>query len=123
MITAAEPSEVLIMAKSRSLFEKEMEKKHFKENFKREYQELKLENQILLEMEAQGLTYEKFAKKIGSSKGNISRDLKGRGLQKATIDRIVRMAQALGLEFIPLLLPKDRRGRRKKIEELLEATT
>lgn len=109
------------MKKPKSLFEKEMEKKHFKENFEREYQEFKLEMQFLMALEEQGLTYEKFAKKIGSSKGNVSRDLKGHGLEKATIDRVVRMAQALGLEFLPLLLPKDRRQRRKKLQELLAA--
>ena len=110
------------MAKPKSLFERQMEKRHFQENYEREYQEFKLEMQFLLALEQQGLTYEKFAKKIGSSKGNISRDLKGRGLQKATVERIVKMAQALGLEFLPLLLPKDRRGRRKKLEELLAAS-
>ncbi len=110
------------MAKPKSLFERQMGKKHFQENYEREYQELQLEVQFLLALEEQGLTYEKFAKKIGSSKGNVSRDFKGRGLQKATIDRLIKMAQALGLEFLPLLLPRDRRSRRKKLEELLAAS-
>lgn len=111
------------MAKVKSLFEKEMGKKHFRENFEREHQEFQLELQLLKELESQGLTYEKFAQKIGSSKGNVSRDLKARGLKRATVDRVVKMAQALGLEFIPLLLPKDRIRRRKKLKELLEATS
>ena len=111
------------MVKPKSLFEKEMnKKKHFRKNFEREHQEFQLEIQLLNELEEQGLTYEKFAQKIGSSKGNISRDLKSRGLKRATVDRVVRMAQALGLEFVPLLLPKDRIRRRKKLEELLAAS-
>lgn len=107
------------MKKPKSLFERQVEKEHFKENYERELQELKLEMQFLLALEEQGLTYEKFARKIGSSKGNVSRDLKGRGLQRATIDRIVRMAAALQLEFVPLLLPKDRARRIKMLQDLL----
>lgn len=108
------------MAKVKTLFEKEMEKSHFKENFEREYQEFQLEVQLLQALEDQGLTYEKFAEKIGSSKGNVARDLKTVGLKKATLDRVVRMAQALNLEFIPLLLPKGRKQRKKKLAELLK---
>jgi transcriptional regulator with XRE-family HTH domain len=108
------------MAKTKTLFEKEMEKTHFKVNFEREYQEFQLEIQLLQALEDQGLTYEKFAEKIGTSKGNVARDLKTVGLRRATLDRVVRMAQALNLEFIPLLLPKERKQRKKKLAELMK---
>ena len=41
------------------------------------------------------------AKVMGTQKSAISRDLKGRGLRTASMDRIAKMAEALGLRFVP----------------------
>jgi len=65
-----------------------------------------LEWQIIQGIQEAGLTFEEFAKKIGTSRANISRDLTTVGLNKASLFRIKKMAEALDMEFIPLLIPK-----------------
>ena len=110
------------MKKAKSLFEKEMQKDSFRKIYWEEREEFKLELQFLKALEDLDLTYEEFAKMIGSSKGNISRDLKVKGLNRATIHRIEKMASAIDMEFVPLLLPKDRKKRKKAITEILKTT-
>ncbi|MBI4402905.1 MAG: helix-turn-helix domain-containing protein [Deltaproteobacteria bacterium] len=107
------------MGKPKKLFEKEMKKKIFKKNYWKDRELFKLELQFLKALEESGLTYEQFAKLIGSSKGNIARDLKSYGLGHASVHRIEKMAKALGMEFVPLLLPKDKAKREEKLHELL----
>src|SRR5688572_8789851 len=92
------------MAKKKSLFDREMEKPGFRDKYLQEQETFQLELQILQALEEQGLTYEEFAARIGTSKGNVSRDLKIRGLGKASIERLKKMADALGMEFVPLML-------------------
>jgi transcriptional regulator with XRE-family HTH domain len=108
------------MSKAKTLFEKEMEHPGYREKFERERKEFELEVQILKALEDRGYTYEEFAEMIGSSKGNISRDLKGRGLSRASIERIQKMADVLGLDFVPLLLPRDRKRRQTRVREVLK---
>lgn len=108
------------MSKSKTLFEKELERSGFREKYYRERTEFELELQILRALEERGYTYEEFARKIGTSKGNVSRDLKIRGLGKASMERIQKMAEALGLEFVPLLLPKDKKERRARAKEVMK---
>jgi transcriptional regulator with XRE-family HTH domain len=108
------------MSKAKTLFERELEKPGFREKYFRERTEFQLELQILRALEERNYTYEEFAEKIGSTKGNISRDLKSRGLGKASIERIQKMAEALDLEFVPLLLPKDKKKRRQRVQEVLK---
>ena len=81
--------------------------------------DLPIESQIFEAMRADGLTYEAFAEKIGSFKGNVYRDLHSRGLGKASLDRIHKMANALDMEFVPLLLPRNEAQRKKLVLELL----
>lgn len=108
------------MNKGKTLFVKKMANPCLREKYSRERAQFKIELQILQALENAGYTYEQFAKKIGSSKGNVSRDLKGRGLGKASIKRIQKMAEALGLEFVPLLLPKDKKKRREFVKGVLK---
>lgn len=107
------------MNKKNTLFEREMAKPKFREKYLAEKQEFKLELQILQALEDLGLTYEEFADRIGTTKGNVSRDLKTRGLAKASIERLQKMADALEMEFLPLFLPRDDKLRKKKISDLL----
>ena len=111
------------MGKPKSLFDKEIEKSEFKKRYWKEREEFKLELQFLNALEESGLTDDQFAKKIGTSRGNISRDLKGKGLNRATISRLQKMASAIGMDLLPILLPKDRVKRKKKLNELLKAVT
>ena len=108
------------MNKKKTLIEKEMERPGFLEKYLRERTEFELEVQILRALEDRGFTYEEFAEKIGTSKGNVSRDLKSRGLGRASLERIQKMADALGLEFLPLLLPKNKKKRRERVIEMLK---
>lgn len=99
-----------------------LENPKYKEKFDRQYELFKLEVQILNAMEDKGWTYADLAKAVGTSKQNIWRDLKDGGIQKASFDRIGRIASALGLHFHPILL--DRKKEKKilpKIKKLLEA--
>jgi transcriptional regulator with XRE-family HTH domain len=109
------------MKKTKSLFDKEIKKDSFRKHYWEEREAFKLELQFLKALEDNDLTYEQFAEMIGSSKGNISRDLKVKGLNRATIHRIEKMASAINMEFFPLLLPKDPEKREKAITEILRA--
>lgn len=106
--------------KQKTLFEKEMENSRFKSAFEQERTEFELELQMLQALEDSGLIYEDFAKKVGTSKGNVSRDLRVGGLKKASLDRIQRMAAALNMDCITILLPKSPRKRRQKIANILK---
>ena len=108
------------MSKPKTLFEKEMKKPSFKKNYWKDREVFKLELQFLRALEENGLTYEQFAKLVGSSKGNVARDLKSYGLGRASVHRIEKMAKALGMEFVPLLLPTDRAKREERLNELLK---
>ena len=74
---------------------------------KSKFERTHLEWQLVQAIQAAGMTFEDFAAKMGTSKGNISRDLSTRGLGKASIMRIQKMADALNLDFIPLFLPRN----------------
>jgi len=65
-----------------------------------------LEVQLINAMEAKDWTYEDLAKAVGTQKSNISRDLNG-GINSATVSRLVKIADALGLRFVPLFILKN----------------
>src|SRR5579864_7091321 len=92
--------------KVKSLFDREMENPEFRRKFQEEYELFKLEVQLQRALEQSGLTYEQLAQAINSHKSNISRDLKGGGISSATLGRIRKLADALGMTFIPLLIAK-----------------
>lgn len=78
----------------------------YRERFDKEYALFQLEVQILLALEKRGWTFTDLAKAVGTSKSNISRDLSGGRINSATITRLTRIADALGLRFLPLFVPK-----------------
>ena len=71
------------------------------------YAMFQLEVQILLAMEKRGWTFADLAKAVGTSKGNISRDLSGGMINSATLPRLARIGEALGLRFVPLFIPEQ----------------
>lgn len=94
----------------------------YKKRFEKEYAVFQLEVQILLAMEKRGWTYADLAKAVGTSKSNISRDLAGGRINSATVSRLVRIGEALGLRFVPLFIPEKSAARlQPKIQELLAA--
>ena len=105
----------------KGLIERKLENPEYRKRFEKEHEIFKLEVQLLLALERRGLTYEQLAKELHTSKGNISRDLQG-GISSAKLGRIQRMADALGLAFIPVMLPKGKlQAFLPKLERLVAA--
>ena len=94
--------------KKESLFDREMKKASFRKKYEEKYPLFKIEVQLLNELERNGLTYVEFAEAIGTKKSNISRDLKGGGIQHITLQRLKKMAAALNCDLVPLIIPRDR---------------
>src|SRR5258707_582487 len=85
---------------------RELQDPAYRARFEKEYAVFRLEMQILVAMEKRGWTYSDLAKAVGTSKGNISRDLAGGKINSATVPRLVRIGEALGLRFLPLFIPE-----------------
>lgn len=103
------------------MLNKELEDPEFRKAFEQAGFEFELEEQILHAMEAKGWSYADLAKAVGTQKSNISRDLNG-GINSATVARLLKIAEALGLRFVPLFVPK--RAEKEvlpKIKKLLAA--
>jgi transcriptional regulator with XRE-family HTH domain len=78
---------------------------------------LRLEQQMIDAMEQEHVTAAELARRISRQPSAISRDLNG-GLSKAKIGRVEEMAEALGYDFVGLLLPRDREARRKTLQRV-----
>jgi transcriptional regulator with XRE-family HTH domain len=57
-------------------------------------------------MEIENVTAAELARRVKSKPPQISRDLHG-GLSKARVSRLVRLARALGYDFVPVFIPRD----------------
>lgn len=97
----------------KGLIERKLENPEYRRRFEEEHELFKLEVQLLTALERQGMTYEELAKRIHTSRSHISRDLRQGGISSAKLGRIRKMADALGLAFIPLVLPK------RKVSQIL----
>lgn len=101
---------------------RKLENKKYREKFERGYAFFELEVQILLAMEKKGWRYDDLAKAIGTSRQNIWRDLKNGGLKKASLDRVARIAEAVGLHLHPILLDqKSEKEILPKLKKMLRA--
>lgn len=78
---------------------------------------LRLEQQMIDAMQRQHVTAAELARRVSRQPSAISRDLKG-GLSKAKIGRVEELAEAVGYDFVPLVLPRDRKERREALERL-----
>jgi len=94
--------------KEKTLFDKKMLDKKFRQRFEKEYPAFELEVQILNALERKNWTYSKLAEVMGTSKSNISRDLGAKGIWSATISRLARMAEVLDSDFVPLFIPRSK---------------
>ncbi|OGR52506.1 MAG: hypothetical protein A3I11_07735 [Elusimicrobia bacterium RIFCSPLOWO2_02_FULL_39_32] len=94
--------------KFKTIADREMDDPEFKKLFEETWPAFQLEVQILNALERRHWTYTDLAKVLHTQKSAISRDLKGGGLQSASISRISKMAKALGLKFFPLCISEKK---------------
>ena len=92
--------------KIKGQLERDLEDPEYRKRFEAEYEAFKLEVQFLLALERKHWSYSDLARAVGTHKGHISRDLKGRGMSSASISRVSKMAEALDMKFIPLCIPE-----------------
>jgi len=85
--------------KPRGLLARKMANPAYRKRHEESYELLKLEIQLLNALEKKHWTYADLARVMHTQKSAISRDLKGGGLQSASIARVAKMAKALGLRF------------------------
>jgi transcriptional regulator with XRE-family HTH domain len=108
------------MSKIKSLLERKAENPEYQKRHEGSYEAFKLEAQMLFALERKGWSYSDLAEVTHTSKSNISRDLKAGGLFSAAFSRISRMADALGMKLIAILVPKEQvRFIVPKIEDLV----
>jgi hypothetical protein len=108
--------------KVKGLIERKLEDPAHRKRHDERFEAFKLEVQLLSAIERLNLTYADLAKTLHTSKSNISRDLSAGGISSARLSRVRKMADALGLMFIPLVLPKRKaRALLPKIEKLVAA--
>jgi transcriptional regulator with XRE-family HTH domain len=79
----------------------------YRVEFERGQRFFRLEVQILLALEDKGWSYEDLAKATGIPERTIWRDIKNGELQKASLDQVARIAEALGLHMHPILMTPE----------------
>ena len=108
--------------KVQGLLDRKLADPVYRRRFERAYAAFELEVQILNALEKKGWSYNDLAKAMHTSKGNISRDLSAGKINSATVSRIVRIGQALGMVFLPLFIPRQREKEvLAKLQELVVA--
>ncbi len=104
-----------------SLNRKLQEAKYRKE-FEHRQRFFRLEVQILLALEDKGWTYQDLARASETYPQNVWRDLKNGGLHKASLERVDRYAEALGLHVHHFLLsPKQEKKLLPRLQKALAA--
>ncbi len=91
----------------KSLIARKLENPEYRKRHDEQYAAFKLEAQILHALERKGWTYAQLADATDTYKSNISRDLRAGGILKASFSRISKIAGALGMTLIALLIPKE----------------
>ncbi len=76
-----------------------------------------LEHQIHRAMEEANVSSNELAARLGADKAVVSRDLSG-GLSRAKFQRIVRVADALDYDVVPLMLPRDTHKRKQRLAKV-----
>jgi transcriptional regulator with XRE-family HTH domain len=92
----------------KSQLARDLENPEYRKRFEADYEAFKLEVQLLLALERKHWSYSDLARAVGTNKSHISRDLKGGGLNSASLSRIAKIAEALGLKFIPLCISEKK---------------
>jgi len=106
----------------KGMLNRKLEAPKVRAEFEHRQRFLKLEVQILLALEDRGWSYEDLAKASGIHRQNIWRDLKNGGLHKASLERVARYAEALGLHIYHFLMsPKQERKLLPRLQRALAA--
>jgi len=92
----------------KGMLNRKLEDGTFRESFDHGYKLFQLEVQILNALEDKGWSYAELAKAVGTSKQNIWRDLKNGGLHKASLDRVSKIAEVLGLRLHTILISQKK---------------
>lgn len=101
---------------------RKLEDPKFKERFEHGHRFFQLEVQILNALEDKGWTYQDLAKATGTYPQNVWRDLKNGGLHKASLERVARYAEALGLHLHHFLMnPKQEEKLLPRLQKVLSA--
>lgn len=101
---------------------RKLQDRKVREKFEHRYRFFQLEVQILNALEDKGWTYEDLAREIGTYPQNVWRDLKNGGLHKASLERVSRYAEALGLHVHHFLMsPKQEKQLLPKLQKALAA--
>ena len=75
-----------------------------------------IEQIVQLIMAAQNISAAELARRIDAKPPQISRDLHG-GLRKASLARLVMIAEALDCDFVPALVPRNEPAQRARFFE------
>ena len=97
--------------KTRGLLARKMDDPVYRKRHEESYELLKLEVQLLNALEKKHWTYADLARVMHTQKSAISRDLKGGGLRSASMARVAKMAEALGLRFFSFCVPESKASR------------
>ena len=97
--------------KIKTIADREMADPEFRRLFEETWPSFQIEVRLLKAMEQKHWSYSDLAKVLHTQKSAISRDLKGGGLRSASLTRVAKMAQALGLRFLPLCV-SDKEAKR-----------
>jgi predicted XRE-type DNA-binding protein len=103
--------------KPKTLFDREMARPDFRRKYESEREAFDLEVQLLNMIEQEKISLAALARQLGVPRSNVSRDLAG-GIRRATLPRVGQIARALNAEFVPVILPHERAGRREIIRKL-----
>lgn len=95
----------------RGLLARKREDPAYRKRHEESYELLKLEVQMLRALERKHWSYADLARALRTQKSAVSRDLKGGGLRTASLARVARMAEVLGLRLFSFCVPADKAGR------------
>lgn len=100
---------------------KKMEDPNYRRRHEESYELLTLEIQLLNALERKRWTYADLARAMHTQKSAISRDLKGGGLRAASMARVARMAEVLGLRLFSFCVAEKEANRVLPILQKLAA--
>lgn len=110
-------------AKARGLLARKMEDPAYRRRHEESYAMLRLEIQFLNALERKNWTYSDLARVMHTQKSAISRDLKDGGLRSASMARVAKMAEALGLKLFSFCVAEKNAKRALPVIKRLAAMT
>ncbi len=106
-----------IAQETKSLVQRLRENPKVAARIDREKAALLLELQFERELERRNETPAELARRIGSHRSTLSRDLSG-ALSRANLQRVSVMAAALDCDLVTVVLPREPKARKQKLDEV-----